>query len=265
MTEKRTLFVPFLMVLALSLGARSAYSAVPEAHNVGRLLNDAGRYALAPLHWNGKQWLYLGGAALSVAAAHQADDQVRKHFTSDSSAALSRRSTSDLKDALPGAALLAGTWLYGSLRHDRVQGDAAWSMAEAGVLSLGASTLFKFAAGRKRPNDTVDSSSWRDGGDSFPSGHVSVAFAIGTAYAESGDDDARWARRLVGYGIAAATGYQRLHHNAHWLSDTVAGAALGIATARFVLHRDAASDPAAAIMVVPLDHGLMLTYHASIQ
>ena len=263
MTQKRSLFLVSVIMLAVSLRAGPACSEVPGAHNVGRLVDDAGRYALAPLHWNGRQWLYLGGTLLSIAAAHQADDQVRKHFTADSPAALSRGSTSDLQDALPGAALLAGTWLYGTLRHDRVQGDAAWSMAEAGVLSLGASTLFKHAAGRQRPNETVNSGSWRNGGDSFPSGHVSVAFAIGAAYAESGDDDARWARRLVGYGIAATTGYQRVSHNAHWLSDTVAGAALGIATAQFVLHRDAAH-PAAAIMVVPLDHGVMLTYHASI-
>jgi membrane-associated phospholipid phosphatase len=43
---------------------------------------------------------------------------------------------------------------------------------------------------------------------------------------------------VLGYGIAGATGYIRVKENVHWLSDTVAGAALGIATARFVLNRE---------------------------
>ena len=60
---------------------------------------------------------------------------------------------------------------------------------------------------------------------------------MGTVLAESGNDDYRWIRRLLGYGLGAATSYERLKHNAHWLSDTVAGAALGIATARFSMDR----------------------------
>ena len=56
-------------------------------------------------------------------------------------------------------------------------------------------------------------------------------------FAESGSDDYRWLRRFIGYGAAGATGYLRLHDNAHWLSDVVAGAALGIATAHFSMNR----------------------------
>ena len=50
-------------------------------------------------------------------------------------------------------------------------------------------------------------------------------------------NDYRWFPRALDYGIAAYTGYKRLHDNQHWLSDTVAGAALGISTARFTLNR----------------------------
>jgi len=37
--------------------------------------------------------------------------------------------------------------------------------------------------------------------------------------------------------MASATAYLRVHENQHWLSDAVAGTALGIATGRFSTHR----------------------------
>ena len=54
---------------------------------------------------------------------------------------------------------------------------------------------------------------------------------------------------------------QRLDHNAHWLSDTVAGAALGEATARFVMNRQRAARDA-TVSIAPLYHGVMLTHAA---
>jgi hypothetical protein len=43
--------------------------------------------------------------------------------------------------------------------------------------------------------------------------------------AESGNDEYRWSVACSDTGCVA-TGYERLKHNAHWLSDTVAGSAL---------------------------------------
>ena len=68
--------------------------------------------------------------------------------------------------------------------------------------------------------------------------HASAAFAIGTVFAESGGEEHRWLRRTLGYGIAGATAYARLNDNVHWFSDVVAGAAIGISTAHFVMNRD---------------------------
>jgi membrane-associated phospholipid phosphatase len=89
-----------------------------------------------------------------------------------------------------------------------------------------------------------------------------VAFAVGTVLAESGNEDYRWLRRLLGYGLGAATSYERLKHNAHWLSDTVAGAALGMATANFTMKR--AYPEEASLSVVPVEGGAMLTYRVSL-
>ena len=113
----------------------------------------------------------------------------------------------------------------------------SYTMIESGIFSTVTVEALKFAGERARPNETLNASDWRAGGSSFPSLHASAAFAIGTVFAESGDDEYRWLRRVIGYGTAAATGYLRLHDNAHWLSDVVAGAAVGIATAHFSMNR----------------------------
>ena len=101
--------------------------------------------------------------------------------------------------------------------------------------------------------------------DSFPSMHVSTTFAVGTVLAESGGDDYRWLRRGIGYGFAAATAYARLDSNAHWLSDTVAGAALGIATAQFAMQRRDQHMSRSAVMLIPVDGGAVLTYSLQLE
>jgi CheY-like chemotaxis protein len=76
-------------------------------------------------------------------------------------------------------------------------------------------------------------------------------------FAESGNDEYRWIRRIIGYGVASATGYVRVSENVHWLSDSVAGAALGIATARFVLSRQGAQDR--ALQFQPVKNGWLIS------
>jgi membrane-associated phospholipid phosphatase len=138
---------------------------------------------------------------------------------------------------VPAAALFAGTWLVSTAMGDEYGKGESYSMIEAGIFSSVTVEALKFAAERARPNATLSVNDWRAGGSSFPSLHASAAFAIGTVFAESGDDEYRWLRRFIGYGTAAATVYLRVHDNAHWLSDVVAGAAVGIATAHFSINR----------------------------
>ena len=58
----------------------------------------------------------------------------------------------------------------------------------------------------------------------FPSGHAALAFATAASLA------ILWPRfRLAFYALASVVAIERFAENAHWLSDTVAAAALGIA------------------------------------
>jgi uncharacterized protein affecting Mg2+/Co2+ transport len=66
---------------------------------------------------------------------------------------------------------------------------------------------------------------------------------------------------VLGYGVAGATAYLRVDHNAHWTSDVLAGAALGLTTARFTMNRREGKASQTAVMVQPAEGGgLMLAF-----
>ncbi len=261
--------------LLLWLGSPAAMAADPPADPVPGpaadsadssagshpFLSDVKAYVAAPLHWDRPDWLFFGGALVATAVAHHYDDQVRTHFTTGSYASnLTNPSSNELKDAAPALAAIAATWVYANLVGDVNGHKEASNMVESAVLSVSTAFVLRFAIGRERPTETADSNKWFAGSNSFPSLHATGAFAIGTVLAESGNDEYRAFRRVLGYGLGAFSAFQRLKHNDHWLSDTVAGAAIGVASARFVLNRHDRALGAGDFSVIPLERGMMLTY-----
>jgi membrane-associated phospholipid phosphatase len=223
-------------------------------------LEDTKLYFTSPLRWDEEDWLYFGGALVAIGAAHSFDERVRDHFATGSKAILNGgEDKNSLRDAAPTVALVAGTGLYAAFIDDRDGYRETWSLIEAGAFSGATAEVLGYATGRERPDATTSPNEWGKGGDSFPSLHTTVAFAVGTVFAESGNDEYRWIRRILGYGVASATAYVRISENVHWLSDSVAGAALGIATARFVLNRQETQDRG-ALQFQPVKNGWLVSY-----
>ncbi len=245
--------------LCAALGVSVSAAAVADSFTLQTALDDTRLYFTAPLRWDREDWSYVAGTLVAVGAAHSLDTRVRTHFATGSNAVLNGADKNSVRDALPAAALIAGTWAYAGFIRDSDGYRETWSLLEAGVFSTVTGEALTYAAGRERPDATTSANRWRDGGDSFPSVHASAAFAIGMVFAESGNDEYRWLRRVVGYGVAGATGYVRVRDNVHWLSDTVAGAALGIATARFVLNRQRTEDQG-SLQFQPARDGWLLSY-----
>ena len=226
------------------------------------VLSDIGAYYTAPLRWDGHDWAWFGGAVVAIGLAHRYDSQVRSHFFGPG--LVTNVNPEDSKDAIPTAAVLGGTWAFAILTNDKGGYQEGWAMVEAAGLSGITGYALKFAAGRETPDQTTNSNQWEKSGNSFPSLHSTAAFAVGTVLAESGNDEYRWLRRLLGYGLGVATSYERLKHNAHWLSDTVAGAALGISSANFVMDRRYGTNEESHVALVPVPGGAMLTYRVSL-
>jgi hypothetical protein len=248
--------------LTACLAASACSSA--EDLTVRGALEDTTLYFTAPLRWDTEDWLYVGGALAAIGASHEFDGRVRSHFATGPNEGLNGgKDTNSVRDALPSVALILGTGVYAGFIQDPDGYEETWCLLEAGVLSTVTGEALTYAGGRERPDATTSPNQWRQGGDSFPSVHAGAAFAIGTVFAESGNDEYRWIRRVIGYGVAGVTGYIRVRNNDHWLSDTVAGAALGIATARFVLNRQGAetdSDRHASLQFEPAKNGWRLSY-----
>ena len=261
----RPLTSPFLSTIGALALMVPCHAVIAESTLVGRTLDDTRAYFTAPLHWDATDWTHFGATVALVAASHEFDGKTRDHFAPDDGIVLDGKDRHSTRDALPAAAVVAGTWAYAALIRDSSGYAEGWDMLEAAGLSGVTAYALKFAAGRERPNESQSVDSWRSGGASFPSLHATAAFAIGTVLAESGNDSWRWVRRGLGYGLAAGTAYRRLDGNVHWLSDTVAGAAIGIATADFVLSRHEHRRLTGRFEVSALDGGAVLNWSMPLQ
>jgi membrane-associated phospholipid phosphatase len=88
---------------------------------------------------------------------------------------------------------------------------------------------------RLRPNSGLSYNQFGDGKEewmsgSFPSAHTSNAFTTATVFATVYRDK-KWVP-FAAYGLAGLVGLSRIHDNAHWASDVLAGAAIGFLSAK---------------------------------
>ena len=206
----------------LVMGLDDAYQS--GSSTLGMSLSGADSGSLRPL---------LTGVGLVAAAAlldRQVDGYVQRHAQNPSGRALGH-----IGSAVPiGAFGAAG--LSWALQQRSVQGDLAWSALEAGVSAAGITEVAKFAIDRAAPGE--DAGTYHIGGSrskaSFPSTHTAVAWAVLTPYAKY--YDAPWL-----YGLASLTNAGRIASRDHWLSDTVAGSAIGYFLGDFFYRRSSAS------------------------
>ena len=68
--------------------------------------------------------------------------------------------------------------------------------------------------------------------NSFPSGHTATAFMGAEFLWQEYRTTHPWLG-YTGYGMAALTGYLRMHNERHWVNDVVAGAAIGMLSTKF--------------------------------
>jgi len=92
-----------------------------------------------------------------------------------------------------------------------------------------ATNVFKGLINKERPSGYNN--------NSFPSGHTSKAFTSATILYEEFKDTNPWLA-YSGYVFASTTGVLRIAKNAHYLSDVLAGAGLGILITKLVYHFD---------------------------
>jgi membrane-associated phospholipid phosphatase len=134
----------------------------------------------------------------------------------------------DVVFGIPGALLAAG--VIGRSPALRRRGGRVLAAVVVAGLTTGA---VKKAVGRLRPAVTNDPFLFKpfSDHDAFPSGHATMAFALATSLSEEIKN--RWASAAL-YSFATGTAWSRINDRRHWLSDVVAGAAVGFTAAKVI-------------------------------
>ena len=120
---------------------------------------------------------------------------------------------------------------------------AAFQLILSGPLVGAGYSLLKWTVGRQRPKIAIAPFDFHpfhhgviglvhaESGLSFPSGHAAMAFAAATCLAAVLP---RWA--VAFFAIAGAVAAERVLENAHYLSDVVAGAGVGVLCGLLALY-----------------------------
>jgi membrane-associated phospholipid phosphatase len=166
--------------------------------------------------------LLVGGAAAGLATL--LDDEVRDAIA-DEGDDLANFADDNLGPTGLGV-LTLGLFIGGRFSDDDRFRAMSYDLGVAALVNLGYTAVLKAAVSRERPNGSDD--------DSFPSGHTSNAFALASVA------DAHYGKEvgIPAYLLASLIGASRLRSNAHWLSDVVAGAALGYIVGRSVVRQN---------------------------
>ena len=195
--------------------------------------------------FTGRDALLLGGFALGAAVAAPADKYFARELQETS-----RQSNPWLRNAATGFRILghpgalvtgAGIYLIGRIDGQRRVTDLGLHSVEAIVLASVLTGALKTVTGRARPKLDIGKSTsfelFRGFGNddyrSFPSGHTTIAFAFASIVSSETlrwRSGSRWVVGPIMYGSATLAGVSRMYDNEHWVSDVVAGAAIGTMT-----------------------------------
>jgi membrane-associated phospholipid phosphatase len=253
---KRAFFPSAILAIILTGGgvpsgwAQSAPPA-PLSHNfLGELTSDfkylannfeadAEDIVTAPLHvgtagammTNPRFYLILGGAGAAFGGSFALDQTMRSHLRSMGS------STADLLQNVSYASVGASTALlygYGLYSGDSRARQFALTAGEgAGIASL-IDIGIKAGFGRLRPSQSSSHTAFFHGGQSFVSGDVTPLFALAAGVSEYYDN--AWYISIPIYSLALLDGFGRMGNDAHWFSDVVGAALLGVGTTELFLY-----------------------------
>lgn len=210
-----------------------------EKNFLANILKDQKGIWTAPFHWQQSDAKWIAPLGLSLAAliatdkhtsgelVENGDNHNRLRISKDISYAGSLYSTGGI------AALF---YFTGRISHDERAKETGLLAGEALINSTIVSQAIKGASQRQRPQVDHSSGEFFAGGSSFPSGHAINSWTLATIIA-SEYGPRHPAVRYAAYGLASAVSISRYTSRRHFLSDVLAGSALGYGIGRYVYHQ----------------------------
>ena len=231
------LFGMILIVFAATVAVRAQTpSPTPSLeHDFFRnILRDQKSIWTAPLHLqrHDAKWVIPGGVGLMALIT---TDRITGDEMFESNRQVKASEVISQAGSVYSLGGIAATFYFiGREKNNTRARETGLLSAEALVDSLIVGGSLKVITQRARPVDGHERSEFFDGGSSFPSGHSTEAWTVATVIANEYHD-----RRLVqiaAYGVASAVSVARFTEHKHYLSDVLAGSALGYGLGRYVYH-----------------------------
>lgn len=176
-------------------------------------------------------WLVpLGSAAAAMFAT---DTEYSKHLSNSPNRI---KYSKDLSNYGLGAmgGLTGGLWLWGHMTHDDHKIETGVLAGEAAVDSLAIFYPLKYAFGRERPLTDAYRGRFGVAGDSFPSGHATLAWSMASVIAHEYPGPLT---SLFAYGLASAVSASRITAKQHFPSDVLIGSAIGWLEGMYVYRK----------------------------
>lgn len=220
-----------------------------------KCLKDSRSIITAPFHWKSKDWGRFGIITTAVASTCLIDQSVADFSQKYRSKELDHITAGLLEpfDFEYSFLLMGGFVSYGLLAKNQTSISTSLLLFESYALSMLFVRIPKNLIGRRRPDSWPPATAydWEGPfhGVSFPSGHTTASFAVASVIANQ-YRDYKWVP-ITAYSVATLAGLSRIYDNRHWLSDVVAGAALGIVIGNLVSRKTSSSK----LSVVPFRNG----------
>ncbi len=201
----------------------------------GRVGRDFVRIVARPLEFDTVDWSRFAVGAGVVGVVAVFDTRIRNSVQAHRSAGSSNfANTIRPLGTWGGLAAMGAAWAAGALSDNPELAATGADGIEASLFSAALITpVLKELVGRPRPNAGRGSADIepisRNG--SFPSGEATEAFTLAAVVAAHTDSVVL---RVVAWGLAGVVGWERVTLNAHWASDVLAGALIGVTVGRWV-------------------------------
>jgi hypothetical protein len=182
------------------------------------------------------QWYEAAIAVAGVSVFFLVDNPVRTYMLDNQTASKDDAADAFRKVGQPEVWALVPAVMIGAglaLKKPGLERSGLRAVTSA-ALAGGITAVVKEVIGRVRPDvegaEPLDFKPF-SGNASMPSGHTSAAFGFSASLAD--DVHPLWAKIGL-YALATGTAWSRVYNNKHWTSDVVAGAVVGITSAKLV-------------------------------
>src|ERR1700722_17143548 len=187
------------------------------------LFQDQKTFWTTPFHMTTHEWQWTVPLAFVGAGLLASDTAIEKHVPTNPSTVSHAASASNAGLAAM-AGIGGGMFLWGNLAHDDEKREAGFLSGEAGIDAFLDTEGFKSVFGRDRPLTGDGRGRFFQGGNSFPSQHAAISWAIASVIAHEYPGPMT---QVLAYGFAGGISAARFAGQKHFASDVVVGSALG--------------------------------------